>query len=135
MIGFIIMGSFITLYNYIGYRLLEAPYNFSKTKIGLLAFIFLAGTYSASKAGFLALKYNYSDILFIAICLMFIGIAITFFSPILLILLGMVIMTVGFLRLMLLLVAGLGNVQSEQKPRHLHGICSAIMADPASPVH
>ncbi|QBY43374.1 MFS transporter [Arsenophonus nasoniae] len=96
IIGFIIMGSFITLYNYIGYRLLEAPYNFSQTMIGLLSFIFLAGTYSASKAGFLALKYNYADILFIAICLMFIGITITFFSPIAIIILGMVILTVGF---------------------------------------
>lgn len=96
MIGFIIMGSFITLYNYIGYRLLEPPYNFSQTMIGLLSFIFLAGTYSASKAGFLALRYNYADILFIAISFMLIGTIITFFSAISWILLGMVILTIGF---------------------------------------
>lgn len=59
----------------------EAPYNFSQTMIGLLAFIFLAGTYSASKAGFLALKYNcnlfnvywYRDYFFLSNFTYFIG--------------------------------------------------------------
>ncbi len=94
--GFILMGGFVTLYNYIGYRLLEAPYNFSQAAVGFLSIIYLTGTYSASKAGALTNKFGMSKVLISALLLMLIGILITLFSHIVLIFIGMTILTTGF---------------------------------------
>ena len=31
------MGSFVTLFNYIGYRLMEPPYHFNQAVVGMLS--------------------------------------------------------------------------------------------------
>lgn len=43
--GFLLMGTFITLFNYIGYRLMTAPYFISQALVGLLSIVYLTGTY------------------------------------------------------------------------------------------
>ncbi|WP_235843815.1 MFS transporter [Morganella psychrotolerans] len=95
-IGFIIMGSFVTLFNYIGYRLLEPPYNFSQSVVGMLSVVYLSGTYSASKAGALTRKYGYANILIGAIVLMLAGILITLGDATATVLIGMLVLTTGF---------------------------------------
>nr|WP_232326356.1 MFS transporter [Xenorhabdus hominickii] len=94
--AFLLMGSFITMFNYIGYRLLEAPYHFSQTIVGLLSIAYLTGTYSAAKAGSLTNKYGRGKVLLIAISMMLVGCLMTVFSSIWTIMLGMVILTTGF---------------------------------------
>src|SRR5690606_30066536 len=49
--AFLLMGGFVTLFNYIGYRLLEAPYGMSQAFVGLLSVVYLSGTYSSTQAG------------------------------------------------------------------------------------
>lgn len=95
-IGFIIMGSFVTLFNYIGYRLLEPPYNFSQSVVGMLSVVYLSGTYSASKAGALTRKYGYANILIGAMVLMLAGILITLGDATVTVLIGMLVLTTGF---------------------------------------
>ncbi len=95
-IGFIIMGSFVTLFNYIGYRLLEPPYNFSQSVVGMLSVVYLSGTYSASKAGALTRKYGYGNVLIGAVSLMLTGILITLGSSLTAVLTGMLVLTTGF---------------------------------------
>ena len=95
-IGFIIMGSFVTLFNYIGYRLLEPPYNFSQSVVGMLSVVYLSGTYSASKAGALTRKYGYANILIGAMVLMLAGILITLGEATATVLIGMLVLTTGF---------------------------------------
>ncbi|OBU05016.1 hypothetical protein AYY17_08580 [Morganella psychrotolerans] len=95
-IGFIIMGSFVTLFNYIGYRLLEPPYNFSQSVVGMLSVVYLSGTYSASKAGALTRKYGYANILIGAMVLMLAGILITLGDATATVLIGMLVLTTGF---------------------------------------
>ncbi|MDX7998452.1 MFS transporter [Xenorhabdus sp. Reich] len=94
--AFLLMGSFVTVFNYIGYRLLEAPYHLSPSIVGLLSIVFLTGTYSAIKAGSLTNKYGRGKVLLAAISTMFIGCAITVFSHIWVVMLGIVILTMGF---------------------------------------
>ncbi|MDC9590061.1 MFS transporter [Xenorhabdus sp. XENO-10] len=94
--AFLIMGSFITMFNYIGYRLSEAPYHLSQTIVGLLSIVYLTGTYSATKAGTLTNKYGRGKVLLTAISTMLVGCAITLFSPIWAVILGMMILTTGF---------------------------------------
>ena len=46
--GFLLCGSFIAFYNYLGYRLTAAPYNFSQTAVGLIFMISLVGIGSSA---------------------------------------------------------------------------------------
>nr|WP_244175706.1 MFS transporter [Xenorhabdus vietnamensis] len=94
--AFLIMGSFVTMFNYIGYRLLETPYHLSQAIVGLLSIVYLTGTYSAAKAGTLINKHGRGKVLLVAIGVMLVGCVITLFSPIWVVILGMMILTTGF---------------------------------------
>jgi YNFM family putative membrane transporter len=48
--GFLLMGAFVTLFNYIGYRLMLSPWHLNQAVVGLLSVPYLTGTWS-SKAG------------------------------------------------------------------------------------
>lgn len=94
--GFLLMGSFVTLFNYIGYRLMEAPYNISQTFVGFLSLVYLTGTYSSPKAGALTFKFGRGRVFMISVGLMLLGLCISLFSSIWLILVGLLIFSCGF---------------------------------------
>ncbi|WP_339915928.1 MFS transporter [Photorhabdus stackebrandtii] len=94
--AFLLMGSFITVFNYISYRLLDSPYHFSQSTVGMLSIVYLAGTYSASKMGRLTSQYGFGKMLIVTISMMLIGILITMLSSIVMIMIGMIILTSGF---------------------------------------
>jgi YNFM family putative membrane transporter len=50
-LAFVLMGCFVSLYNYIGYRLLAAPFSLRQSTVGLLAFLYLIGIFSSVWAG------------------------------------------------------------------------------------
>ncbi|AAM68103.1 MFS transporter [Buchnera aphidicola] len=95
-IGFMLMGSFITIFNYISYRLMLSPFFLSSSNIGFLSIIYLTGVYSSPKAGILINQYNRSSILRIALLLMILGLLMTQYNEIFIIILGLVIFSSGF---------------------------------------
>jgi YNFM family putative membrane transporter len=94
--GFLLMGAFVTLFNYIGYRLLAAPWFLSQAMVGLLSVVYLTGTYSSPKAGALTARFGRGPVLKVSILLMLAGLLITWFDSLLLILVGMMLFTAGF---------------------------------------
>lgn len=94
--GFLLMGAFVTLFNYIGYRLLAPPYLLSQAIVGLLSVVYLTGTYSSPKAGALTARYGRGPVLSIAILVMLTGLAITALTPVFAIFGGMMLFTAGF---------------------------------------
>ncbi|CAL4325955.1 Inner membrane transport protein YnfM [Buchnera aphidicola (Protaphis terricola)] len=96
ILGFLLMGSFITVFNYIGYRLVLKPFLFSSSSIGLLSIIYLTGVYSSPKAGILIKRYNRVDILIRSFLLMILGLIITQFEQMIAIILGLIIFSSGF---------------------------------------
>lgn len=94
--AFVLMGAFVTLFNYIGYRLLAAPYHLDQVYVGLLSVVYLSGIYSSAKIGSLADKLGRRKVLWATIALMFVGLTLTMFAPLLLIIVGMLIFTFGF---------------------------------------
>lgn len=94
--GFLLMGVFVTLFNYIGYRLMATPYNISQAFVGLLSLVYLTGTFSSPKAGSLTLRYGRRPVFMVSTGLMLLGLLITLFSSIWLIFVGMLIFTSGF---------------------------------------
>lgn len=94
--AFLLMGGFVTLFNYIGYRLLDEPYNLSQMMIGLLALVYLGGTFSSTEAGLLADKYGRRRVFWPMASIMLVGVLLTLFSPLPLVLFGMLLFTFGF---------------------------------------
>ena len=94
--AFLLMGSFVTLFNYIGYRLLAEPYSLSQALVGLLSVVYLAGIYSSAQVGSLADKHGRRKVFWMSIVLMFAGLLVTLFNPVPVILLGMLMFTFGF---------------------------------------
>ncbi|EHD21473.1 MULTISPECIES: MFS transporter [Brenneria] len=94
--GFLLMGSFVTLFNYIGYRLLESPYLLNQAIVGLLSVVFLTGSYSSPKAGALTSRYGRGPVLGISIGLMLLGLGVTALSPLPCVFIGMMLFAAGF---------------------------------------
>ncbi|NWE37432.1 MFS transporter, partial [Pseudomonas gingeri] len=85
-----------TMFNYIGYRLLADPYDLSQAVVGLLSLVYLSGIYSSAKIGSLADRLGRRRVLWGTIVLMLGGIALTLFTPLWLVVPGMLIFTFGF---------------------------------------
>lgn len=94
--AFLLMGSFATLFNYIGYRLLESPYNLSMSWVGLLSVVYVSGTYSAAQAGVLADRLGRPRVFWPAIVLMCAGLLLTFCTALPLIFGGLLLFAFGF---------------------------------------
>jgi len=90
------MGSFVTMFNYIGYRLLADPYHLSQAIVGLLSVVYLTGSYSSPKAGAMTSRFGRGPVLLFAILIMLTGILITLLAPVTLIFIGMMLFTGGF---------------------------------------
>jgi len=94
--GFLLMGAFVTLFNYIGYRLLAPPYFMSQAIVGLLSVVYLTGSWSSPKAGLMTAKFGRAAVLLFATGMMVAGVLMTLFSAVWLILAGMMLFTAGF---------------------------------------
>lgn len=54
VLAFTLMGGFVTVYNYLGYRLAAAPFELKPSVVGLLFLLYLVGTWTSVVAGRLA---------------------------------------------------------------------------------
>ena len=95
-LAFVLMGCFVSLYNYIGYRLLAAPFGLRQSTVGLLAFLYLIGIFSSVWAGRLVDRLGRRGVLWIMLSIMLTGIALTLFDYLPLIVTGMALATFGF---------------------------------------
>nr|WP_246196027.1 MFS transporter [Pseudomonas piscis] len=94
--AFMLMGAFVTLFNYIGYRLLAAPYHMDQAFVGLLSVVYLSGIYSSAKVGALADRLGRRKMLWATIVLMLAGLALTLLEPLPVVIIGMLVFTFGF---------------------------------------
>lgn len=94
--GGLLMGSFITLFNYIGYRLSTAPYFLSQAVVGLLSVVYLTGSISSPKAGAMTSRYGRAPVMMGALLLMLAGLRLTAFSALLPVFMGLMLFAAGF---------------------------------------
>lgn len=94
--GFLLMGSFVTTYNYIGYRLLAPPYVLSQTEVGAIFGVYLFGTGSSAWVGNLASRLGRRKVFWATIAIMFTGLLLTLLSPLPIIITGIALLTVGY---------------------------------------
>jgi len=94
--GCLLMGGFVALYNYLGFRLAAAPFNLPQTLISLLFVAYLAGTWSSAQAGVLAARFGRLPILLTGVASMIVGVLLTLSTVLLVVLIGLLVATAGF---------------------------------------
>ncbi|MEK0362765.1 MFS transporter [Pseudomonas sp. CBC3] len=94
--AFLLMGGFVALFNYIGFRLAGAPFGLSSTVIGLLFIVYLAGIFSAGWAGRLVPRLGAKTVLQCGVGLMLLGVGLCATPWLVAIIVGLALFTLGF---------------------------------------
>lgn len=94
--GFMMMGSLVMVYNFLGFRLTEAPFNLSQTVAGSLFLTYLAGMYASTLAGKLADRHGPKAVSIGALALCALGglMMVATYLPVVVV--GLVLFTVGY---------------------------------------
>ena len=95
-LAFLLMGGFVALFNYVGFRLAGAPFNLSATVIGLLFTVYLLGILSAGWAGRLVPRFGARQVLNGGIGLMLLGVALCAAPWLSAAVVGLALFTLGF---------------------------------------
>lgn len=93
---FLLMGSFVSLYNYIGYRLLAPPFELRQSAVGALSLLYLLGIFSSMWAGKLGDKIGRRNVLWLVMGVMIAGLLITLHDSVFAVVLGVGLATFGF---------------------------------------
>ncbi|MCO1338934.1 MFS transporter [Kocuria polaris] len=92
----LLMGGFVAVYNYLGFRLEAPPLLVAPALTALVFIAYLAGTFAAPRAGRLALRFGRLHTLLGGIALMLAGLALTLITWLPTIITGLVVLTAGF---------------------------------------
>ena len=91
--GALLMGTFVAVYNGVGFRLEAAPYHLGATAIAAIFLIYPIGSVSAAVAGTLADRRR---VLPAGVAIALSGVVVTTCRPLPLIVLGIALLTIGF---------------------------------------
>ena len=95
-LGFIMMGAFVSVYNFLGFRLAAVPFGLSEAIVGLVFLFYLAGTVTSTVAGALADRVGQRWVLLGSVTVTVLGLALTVPDNLVLTLVGMLLFTGGF---------------------------------------
>jgi MFS transporter, YNFM family, putative membrane transport protein len=96
LVGFALMGAFVTVYNYLTFRLSAPPFGLSTSVIGALFTVYLVGTYSSTTAGRLADRAGRYGVLVAGLIVAAGGLALTLPASIWWVVAGLILLTAGF---------------------------------------
>lgn len=94
--GFLLMGAFIAIYNYLAYRLVAPPYGLSEAEIGAVFLLYILGSASSALFGRIAGRRGVRWTFPWPLLMMIGGIALTLAAPLWVILAGIGLITAGF---------------------------------------
>jgi YNFM family putative membrane transporter len=94
--GFLLMGGFVAIYNYLGYRLLAPPFDLSQAEVGLIFSAYLVGIFSSAWMGNLGNRLGRRHVLWVGFVIMLVGTVLTEARSVILIILGVIVVTFGF---------------------------------------
>lgn len=94
--GAILTGVFVTLFNYATFRLAGAPFGFDQTQISFIFLAFAIGCVSSTAAGRLVGRFGRRTMLMAGFAIMLAGVGLTLSPALPVIILGIVLVTVGF---------------------------------------
>ena len=94
--AFLLMGVFVTIYNYAGFRLLAPPYALSQAAVGAVFLLYILGSASSAWFGGLAGRAGRRRIFWVPIAILIAGTALTAARPLALFVAGIGVVTIGF---------------------------------------
>ena len=94
--AFLMMGGFVAVYNYLGFRLSGEPFGLPGTLISLIFLAYLSGTVTSRWSAGLTLRFGRRTVLLAGLALSTAGLALTLTQSLALILAGLVVFTGGF---------------------------------------
>ncbi|RDH79637.1 MFS transporter [Mycolicibacterium moriokaense] len=94
--AFLLMGGFVALYNFLGFRLTGAPFFLPPFAVSLVFLAYLAGTWASTRAGAEATRFGRKRVLLASIGIMAVGVAITLSDNVFVVLAGLLVATAGF---------------------------------------
>lgn len=95
-IGFLVMSIFVTVFNYVTFRLSAAPYSLSQTQISLIFLSYSFGIVSSSIAGHMAEKVGRTPIMCLGFICLLIGVISTLSAHLFAIIIGIAFVATGF---------------------------------------
>ncbi len=95
-LGFTLMGAFVTVYNYLGYRLSARPFELASWAVGLIFLLYLVGTLTSVVAGRLADSRGRALVLGVSLPITVIGLLATVPQALVAIVIGAGVFTGGF---------------------------------------
>jgi YNFM family putative membrane transporter len=113
--GFLVMGAFVSMFNYVVFRLMAPPFSYSQAVAGSVSILYLLGTLSSAWMGSLADRVGRGRILNVAIGLMLLGVLLTLpDSPVILVA-GIGVFTFGFFAVHVICSGWVGMRAAEAK--------------------
>ncbi|GAA0903122.1 MFS transporter [Rothia nasimurium] len=94
--AFLLMGAFVTIYNYASYRLLAPPFSLSQSHVGAIFTVYLIGVASSAWMGSIAGRLGRRRVLWTTFVIMLAGVALTATSSLWAIVTGIAMVTFGF---------------------------------------
>ncbi|WP_069164385.1 MFS transporter [Nocardia altamirensis] len=95
-LALVLVGGFVSLYNFLGYRLTQPPFELPSAVAGLVFVLYAAGSGASAVAGRLADRIGRQWVLAAAVLVMGIGLAMTLPDNLATLILGMALCTAGF---------------------------------------
>ncbi len=95
-LGFLLLGGFVTVYNYISYRLVAPPYGLPQWMVALLFIVYVVGVFTSTWAGRLAGRLGRRRVLPWTLAVILGGVVLTLLTPLWAIVGGVVLVTAGF---------------------------------------
>jgi YNFM family putative membrane transporter len=115
LLGLLLMGAFMSLYNYLGFRLVAAPFALSHAGIGAIFLLYIVGMVSSPWAGRRADRLGSSPVLARMLALMAIGLALTAIDRLPAIVAGVAVFTFGFFGAHSVATAWVGRLSGRAK--------------------
>jgi len=94
--AFLLLGSFISVYNFIAFRLMEPPFSLSTGQIGSIFLLYIIGMFSSAWIGRVADKLGLARVLWAVVSLTLVGVLLTLSNSLWIVILGVAVLTFGF---------------------------------------
>ena len=113
--GFLLVGPFVSLYNYTGYRLSEPPYDLGQTLIGAIFLVYVFGIVGSTVFGRISDRIGRKRAMVTALLIITAGLLATLAHPLSMIVAGIAMVTFGFFGAHSVASAAVGRLAQQNK--------------------
>jgi YNFM family putative membrane transporter len=95
ILPFLLMGSFVSLYNYLGFHLTD-QFGLSELVAGMVFLLYLSGTWSSARAGAFTARFGPGKVLTVSTLLMVVGLLLALIPNLAVTIVGVLVFTASF---------------------------------------